>query len=229
MEDEKAKAAPRTIVLDSTQVEELDPDGLELSVAISGSNFFIGQAAVEKAVEVADFSRRVKALGLPDLALAVVDVQVKTSSGIFSKSSAATYVVKLKTATLDRLPELLDVIFGAKNIRLLQLRWLYEKAWGKHDEWVALAIESCNRRARLIAEKLGAVLDGPVLYRESSLRKGATEDVDFGDVLAAGGFSRQRGGRLEAVSVADLGLSFSHKARFGVMVHVEYALKYGVA
>lgn len=109
-----------TICVEAEILEVLEADGVWLTVQISGNNFFVGNAALEKAAELKQFVAELEREGTPKEQIAIAGVSIASASqGLLGKSTQAAYTVLIKLLGCDRVAAVLGSIARQKNAKLL--------------------------------------------------------------------------------------------------------------
>jgi uncharacterized protein YggE len=205
-----------TICIEEEILEVVEADGVWLTVQISGSNFFVGNAALEKAAELKQFVAELANEGIAKEQIAIARVSIASAAqGFLGKSTQAAYTVLIKLVECDRVAAVLGAIARQKNAALLNLEWRYESLLAKRRAWVETCIQNANERARLVARGLGVRLLGVKQYTESNLGEGRDRGAG---ITGYGDFSAMKVRRREL----DAGLDFKNSEEFGVKIIVEY-------
>lgn len=209
---------PNTIKVEVERSEELNADHADLFVVIKGASLVTGRAALSKAREVAQLVADLKTCALTDEAIHLEGVYAEVVSGILSKSSRATYKLKIRCAKLDDLADVLGAITSQKNTTLQNIQWGYADSAAARQQWLAACIDQANRKAGVIATALGVKLLGVLSFSERFLDpESPIQPVSGGEHLDRAAFSRAR-----AVSQDDLGTEVSHAKTITLYVEIEY-------
>ncbi len=176
--DFKAEASGRPDLLRVviTREDELEASHADLRVTVRGSSLVTGSAALTKAREVAALVSALGGIGVPEGSIRVEDVAVQVESGLLTKSSSATYTLKIRCAKLESLADVLGVITSQKNVQLGHIDWGYPES----DDLRTRALVDCatraTERARRIADALGVKLLGVHRFGEPELQAGVARD-----------------------------------------------------
>ena len=204
-----------TIEMSGTYEEDQTAHAADLFVRVQGQSLVTGRAALQKAKEVAQIVDGLKAVGLPEAQIELVAVQAEVRSGLLSKSSQASYELKVRCANLDELPALLGVITGAKNAQLERLEWQYPEDAVSEGRLLAEAAKNAQIKARAVAEALGVKLGRLINARDRSQPE-QRHEVRFGAPMMAA--------RARQESV-DLGMALTHKRRVTREVWLTYTVE----
>lgn len=199
-----------------THEDELAASYADLRVTVRGSSLVTGNAALSKAREVAVLVQALAVVGVPETSIRVEDIAVQVESGLLTKSSSATYILKIRCAKLDSLADVLGAITSQKNVQLGNIEWGYAEPDDLRTRWLVDCATRATERARRIADALGVKLLGVHQFGEPDVEVAATRDYE----------SRSPGlGMMRArMTAADLGLSVSHSKKVAVRVRVEFRI-----
>lgn len=198
------------LVITARHEEELAADRAELYLNVEGSSLVTGGAALKKAKEVSRLVEELARAGVDESHISLENVHAEMSSGLLSKSSSASYRLRVDVGELERLPEILGAATSTKNVKLERLVWCYPESAAKQAEWLAAAIAEANLKAAAAATALGTKLAGIHRFTEQTLETAAAAYAGYGVE------NRKRS------SSVDLGFELGHKKRAGVAVTVEY-------
>ena len=204
-----------SIEMSGSYEEDQTAQGADLFVRVQGQSLVTGRAALQKAKEVAQIVEGLKAVGLLEAQIELVAVQAEVRSGLLSKSSQASYELKVRCTNLDELPTLLGVITGAKNAQLERLEWQYPQDAASEGRLLGEAAKNAQVKARAVAEALGVRL-GRLVHASDRSQPEQRHEVRFGApamVMRA---------RQESV---DLGMALTHKRRVTREVWLTYAVE----
>jgi uncharacterized protein YggE len=145
---------PDTITVRTSRRSTIDANSADLYVTVEGASFVLGRA-------VLDQSRQVRALveALADMNIPASDVYVEgaradVKSGFISKSTTATYKLRIHCEELDALPAVMDIITDRKEAELTHIEWRYPDSDEIHDFLLRDALPHAKRRAKIVAEEL---------------------------------------------------------------------------
>jgi uncharacterized protein YggE len=213
--DDERETRPDLITVQITHESELEASHVDLFVTVKGSSLVTGSAALTKAREVAALVSALGTVGVKQAAIRVEDIAAQVESGLLTKSSSATYSLKIRCAKLDTLADVLGAITSQKNVQLGHLEWGYPES----DELRTRALVDCaaraTERARHIAAALGVKLLGVHRFQESEL---ASEPPRGGRIQP----SMMAAGRSRAMDATDLGLSVAHSKKVVIRVLTEF-------
>ena len=207
---------PDLIRVQVTNREEVQADRADLHVTIQGSSLVTGNAALQKAREVNQLVTALMQGGVPEKDIHLQGVSAEVSSGMLSRSSSATYVLKIHCANLDILADVLGIITSQKNTKLRYLEWGYPDDSDLREQWLDACIDRANRKAHRIAAALGVELIGVRTFMDHLTDP---EDQRHQVTVAAASVRRRA-----AMTSEDLGLEVSHTKTVELHVVVEYRI-----
>jgi uncharacterized protein YggE len=211
-----AHPRPDVIVITARHEEDVAADRADVLVTVQGSSLVTGRAALKKAKEVSALVEELERRGVPLEEIHLEAVHAEVSSGLLGSSSSARYRLRIRCTDLERLPEVLGAITGARNARLEQLVWRYPESAEQQARWLAAAIAWANTKALSAATALGTRLVGIHRMTEDGLE----EEGRFVRMGGAPGMARAR-----AAESVDLGFELGNQKRMGVVVTVEYRVE----
>ena len=210
---------PDVLVISAKYEEDVSADRAVLFVTVQGTSVVTGRAALNKAREVKSLVDALAGAGIAEGDIGLEGVNAQVSSGLLSKSSSATYRLRVQVNQLDALPEVLGAITSAKNAQLDRLVWRYPESAEQQAHWLELCIAQANTKAAAAAAALGVRLVGVHRLTEQLLG-----DADLGVFPQA---QAPYGAPLQAMRSAapDMGFDLSHHKRGGMTVSVEYRVE----
>ena len=198
---------------------EIAPSAADVHVTLTSDRFFSGAAALAKAEELRALVTAVTARAIPESAVSLEGVTLDVSSGVFSRSSSATYRVRIHLADTSKLPDVLDAVSGAKKAILSHVAWDYSGSKTPDS-----LLTSCAERAAAKARALGAAL-GVTLTR---LHRVEEEELgDAAQAMTAGGYGAPKGGmfRMRSSIASELsGLDLTPTKKVGARVKLAYVV-----
>jgi len=147
-----------TISITATRHQEFAADKADLQVTIKGSSVVTGNAALKKAKEVNEMVTALLAVGVKEDELSLRGIQVHSSSGVLTRTSSASYTLRIRCSRLELLGEILGAISAQKNASLDHLTWRYPDLTTLQKEWLDSCIAEAKERAAHIAGALGVKL-----------------------------------------------------------------------
>lgn len=147
-----------TISTTATRRQEVVADKADLQVTVKGSSLVTGSAALKKAKEVNDLVTALLAAGVKEDEFSLRGIQVQSSSGVLTRTSSASYSLRVRCSRLDLLGDILGAISGQKNVSLDHLTWRYPDLKPMQKEWLDSCIAEAKERATHIAVALGVKL-----------------------------------------------------------------------
>ena len=204
-----------TISITATRRKEVAADKADVHVTIKGSSLVTGSAALKKAKEVNELVTALLAVGVKEDELSLRGIQVHSSSGVLTRTSSASYSLRIRCSRLELLGEILGAISAQKNASLDHLTWRYPDLTPMQKEWLDSCIAEAKERAAHIAAALGVKL--LALHSFSEVWKDPEEVVirAQGPVVA-----RSR----ELTSEIDLGFNLSHSKVVEQRVDLTYVV-----
>jgi uncharacterized protein YggE len=152
--------SPGLLELTEHAEAEVPASSAELRVVIAGTRLFTGGAAWKEAGEVRRLIEGLRHCGAGEHDVTLANVAVDVSKGVITKSSSATYHLRVACRDLSRMPSYLDAVADLKNARLEGVRWVFAGAEGKRLECMRRCVEQAKAKAAAIAETLGEPLGG---------------------------------------------------------------------
>lgn len=147
-----------TISVTAIRREEVSADKADLHVTIKGSSVVTGNAALKKAKEVNELVTALLAIGVKEDELSLRGIQVHNSSGVLTRTSSASYSLRIRCSHLELLGEILGSIGAQKNVTLDYLSWRYPDFTPMQKAWLDDCIKEAKERATHIAGALGVKL-----------------------------------------------------------------------
>ncbi|MCO6046761.1 SIMPL domain-containing protein [Aeoliella sp. ICT_H6.2] len=195
---------------------ELTADGAEIVVRIAGQSFVTGQEAFKKAKEVADFTASLTQLGVAEDDISLVNVLTEVESGLLTKSSSATYILRVKLTTLESIGPTLAAISSQKNATTDSITWRFSALEDAKRDVLQQAVRNAKASAEQIAQALGTTLAGVHrLSYDSSGIDGVTRPPS-----AFGKARRTR--KLEQAETELSQMSLTHTARLTVSTSADF-------
>lgn len=149
-----------TIQVSEEHTGEVPASGAKLFVDVQGSRLLTGNAAVTEAAEVRRLIDALVGAGAGPQDVDLVNVHIDVNKGVFSKSSSATYSLRIACPDPAKLTALLDVVAEQRNCTLRRIAWDFASASERRAEWLALCAERARGKAQAIAAALGHELAG---------------------------------------------------------------------
>jgi uncharacterized protein YggE len=212
-----ARSPPDVLVITARHEESVAADRAELLVTVQGSSLVTGRAALKKAKEVSALVEELERCGVTPQEIHLDSVQAAVSSGLLGSSSSATYRLRIRCTDLEKLPEILGAVTGARNAHLDQVVWRHPRSAGQQARWLTAAIAWANTKATAAAAALGTRVVG--IHR---LAERPREDEDRVGRLASGLQVARARAPSEPV---ELGFDLGNEKRMGVEVTIEYRVE----
>lgn len=206
------------IKINETAEKYIQAVSAKLHLQIEGENFFYGNAALEKSAEVKSLVESLKEIGVAPENVMIKDVSLQTDTGIFSKSSKATYKIAVNIKDLGLMSEALGAITGQKNCQLMTTEWIFDEDEA-HLELAREALVKAKRKADSMAEAVGYKIVG---IKECSDTYRELPKEQFG------GFAPQAArGRADSFAPANIGTEFRSENKVSAQVFVEFIIEKG--
>ena len=155
-----ADPTPPTIQVSEEHTGDIPASSAKLFVDVQGSRLFSGGSAATEAAEVRRLIDALVAAGAGPKDAEIVNVHLDVQKGVFSKSSSATYSLRILCPDPGRLTSLLDAIADQKNCTLQRVAWDFGGTNERRAEWLALCAGRARAKASAIAAALGHELAG---------------------------------------------------------------------
>jgi uncharacterized protein YggE len=193
-----------TIAVDVSVEETVDAVGADLLVTVRGGSLVTGRAALKKAREVRALVVDLAPHGVGDEDIGIESITTSVSSGLITKSSSATFELRIACDDLEKLGDLLGVINSQKQADMNRLDWRFPDEHEVAKQMLARAVPQAREQAELIASLLGVELLGVHDLRETQRQPPQPAPQAFSADLM--GVRR----RQASMSSEDLGLQVSH-------------------
>lgn len=210
-----AEQKSETIEITGTHEEELSANAADLHVTVQGSSLVTGRTVLSKAKEVALMVESLRQVGVHDAQIQVVSVRAEVKSGLLTKSSSATYSLKIRCADLELLPAMLGAVTGAKNAQLDRIEWQYPNDAAHEGRLLAAAALVAKQKALALAAAFDVTLGKPVEVREV-----VSEEYTPQPFRGAPGMSALRA----SAAPLELGMQLQHAKTVTRTVRVSYLI-----
>lgn len=204
-----------------TAKAEIEAARAFVRVQATSDKLVFGNAAVSASEDLKKAIEEIKRIA-GDIEIETESVSVQTNAGMFTKSSAAHYTVKLTVTDLSVLGAILGICSTGKNLRVQAVIWDYDEEPAKLD-----LIKQAVQRAKVKAEAMMAVIG----YRVSGIRS-CSDSYDVPDLqeitINASGAAMENMGmmRSRALSASvDLGTEFRSKKTITATCSVEFLIQ----
>lgn len=198
---------------------DVSPTSAFVHVVLTSDRFFSGRAAFENAEELRRLASLLAARGIAESGIALEGASADVSSGMFSKSSAVTYRVRVLVQSPELLPGVLDAVSETKKASLTNVEWNYDDNAAEEHALLRTAGERAVAKARVLAESVGGRLGPLQSVREERAHLPGAAPAPFGAPMMA----RARTSVAQELS----GLELAPKQRVTVRVSVVFALADG--
>lgn len=211
--------APDLVKIAQCAKAEVLADYADLNVTIRGSSLFTGDAALEKAKEVAALVRDLDAVGVARADVTLQSVSAEVSTGLLGRSSSAAYRLRVRCRGLDALPDVLGAVTAQKTASLGEIVWGYGDTADVRARLVDECVERAKARAARVAAGLGVRLLGVHAYAEEVTDSEGPVAYPHKVAGARGGMGVQA--RLTA---EDLGMQVTHSKTVTVCVDIQFKI-----
>ncbi len=150
---------PDTITVTVSESRTVEADTATAHLRIEGASLVRGGEAHRKAKEIAALANDLRAFGVEEDAIRVVDVVAHVDAGLLGKSSSVTYRLTVEVP-VARLGDVVGVAASQKNLRIERVTFGYGTDEAGRDAWTASLAERALRRANAIAAALGVPVVG---------------------------------------------------------------------
>ena len=151
--------ARQVVVVQESASQMVHATSARILVEISGHSFFTGREAFKKADEVASCVEALKACGIAEDGIQLLNVAARVSSGKFKKSSAAQYTLAVKCEPIDRLGAALAAIASQKNAEIRHVYWGYDDL----EKTRLRLLDEAVRAAKSVGQSIAHTLDADLL------------------------------------------------------------------
>lgn len=103
---------------------------------------------------------RLRNIGFPDNAVSVESISADVTQGPLTKSSAATYQLRVRCNDVALVATLLSELPNLKNADLRGIEWRYPRFEDARVQWLRESVQVANRKAAALAEGLNVTLAG---------------------------------------------------------------------
>lgn len=207
-----------TISVMAARRKEIAADKVDLLVTIKGTSLITGSAALKKAKEVNQLITALLSIGVKEDEISLRDVRVESSNGVLTRTSAASYTLRVRCSNLELLGEIIGAISSQKTITVDHVAWRYPELKAMQMEWLESCIAEAKERAARISAALGVKL--VALRSFTDVWKDSEETLTSERGYAARSREIQELTR-EAV---DLGFSLSHSKTVEQRVDLVYVV-----
>lgn len=214
-----------TITINASHEATLAADRADIIVTIKGSSLFTGRAALQKAAEIRELSEDLQQWGIQDDDIGLEGVWAHVSSGFLSKSSSATYRLRIRCNDLDQLPDVLGAVTSTKNATLDEVIWKYPNAATLEAQWLEACIERASVKAQAAARALRVDLVGIRRLTETAVIE--ADDRPLAQPFhgyPAYPMQHSMPGVQRHTAAPDAGFELGHEKRAGLVVTVEYRI-----
>jgi uncharacterized protein YggE len=208
-----------TIAITATRRQEITADKADLQVTIKGSSLVTGSAALKKAKEVNELVTALLAVGVKEDELSLRGIQVQSSNGVLTRTSSASYTLRIRCSRLELLGEILGAISAQKNVSLDHLNWRYPDLKPLQKELLDSCIAEAKERAAHIAGALGVKL--LALHSFTEAWKDSEQPTTLGQPVPAGFRAKAL---QEVAREVDLGFNLSHTKLVEQRVDLTYVV-----
>ncbi len=207
---------PDTITITASHREEIQATHVDFYVTVRGSSLVSGDAALKKAKEVSQLVDELTRFGLSAEAIHLQSVHAEAASGVFMRTSSASYHLRIRCEKLDQFADLLGIITAQKNTSLDRTDWRYRDEQAR-EQILTQAIQKATAKAQKVAAALGVRLLGIYTLSEN------TYDAEQPMPVVRFAAPQAKGPRaMDMAPQADLGMDIQHTKTVEVQVNIEY-------
>lgn len=207
---------PDTITITASQREEIQATHADLFVTVKGTSLASGDAALKKAKEVNQLVEELVKFGLPAEAIHLQSVYAEAASGVFLRTSSATYRLRIRCDKLEQFTDLLGIITSQKNVTFERVEWKYADEEARAGA-LEKAIGKAQAKAAKIAAGLGVRLLGIFTLEEQFSDR---EAPPFHGMMPPSPQSKAM--RSTGFAAPDLGMDIQHSKTIEAHIHIEY-------
>ena len=205
------------IKISETAEKYVQAESAKLHLQITGENFFYGNAAREKSVEVKSLVEDLDKIVIGGEDILVKDVSLQTETGIFNKSSKGVYRLVVRVKDLTLMAEALGAIASQKNCQLIFTEWIFSEDAARF-ELAREALIKAKRKADLMAEAVG--------YKITGIKNCSDTYNELKTPLTlAEGFRVAKLKTDPAAGAADIGTQFQNENKVSAQVIVEFFIE----
>ncbi len=151
---------PDRISIEEEVEIEVSPLWAVLIIEIEGTSSFTGNEAFKKSREIASLIADLDNINYPTENIALENIMFQTSSGTFTKSSAAKFTIKLNKIALTIVPQVLGIIASQKNIRIQELAYDFGNLREQKNQLYIQACKAAKEQGQEICKTLSIPLLG---------------------------------------------------------------------
>lgn len=148
---------PDTITVTAESAVEVAASHADVVVSVTGSSSFGADQALAKAREVSSLAAELARAGIATDRIEVLSVSSTARTGRLGRHSEATYQLRIRTATVAQVADVIEVVGAASNAGVDGIRWRYPDREGA-DVALTEAITRARERAEVVATGLGVRL-----------------------------------------------------------------------
>lgn len=206
-----------TITVRTSRRSTIDANSADLYVTVQGSSFMLGRAVLDQSRQVRELVEALADMNIPASDIYVEGVRADVKSGFISKSTTASYKLRVHCDELDALPAVMDVITDRKEAELTHVEWRFPDSDEVHDFLLRDALPHAKRRAEIVADELELELLG-VHNLEEELLDPESEKHKLNKVAQSDLFARSR----MAGGGSSPGIEVMHRKDVTLKVEVQY-------
>lgn len=136
---------PRQIAVTARHDVELEANGVDVTMVVTGSSYVAGAAALRQAKEVARLVELLASVGIGETDISVENVRLQPGSGgFFASGGSASYTLRVRVEPVARLGDVLGVISAHKVCHAQRFAWRYPD----EDDAVVACLVGAAAKAR---------------------------------------------------------------------------------
>jgi uncharacterized protein YggE len=212
-------ATPDTITVRTSRRSTIDANSADLYVTVQGASFVLGRAVLDQSRQVRELVEALADMNIPASDVYVEGARADVKSGFISKSTTASYKLRVHCAELDALPAVMDIITDRKEAELTQIEWRYPDSDEVHDFLLRDALPHAKRRAEIVAEELDLELIS-VHDLQEELLDPENEKYQLNQVAQSDLFARKR-----SAGGGAGGIEVEHRKEVTLNLEVQYRVR----
>ncbi len=158
---------PDTITVSGQATVMVAATHAHVFVSVKGASSFGADQALVKAREVVSLVSALEGVGIGPDRVELVGIASESRHGRIATATAATYRLKVRTASLDQVPLVVDAVGTQRNTGIDHVEWRYPEDAGR-EEALGQALARASGKASAVATALGVQLKGVRRLTESA-------------------------------------------------------------
>ena len=208
-----------TINVDISVSENVEASGADMLVTVRGDSLVTGRAALKKAREVRALVDALAAFGVTDEDIHLEGIRASVSSGLISKSSSATFDLRIRCNDLEKLGDLVGAVTSQKQADLNHIEWRFPDRHKLQKQLLQKAVPQAREKAELIATLLDVELLGVHELTENHHQRRNDSSTQTTQNSASAPVRARKG-----MSSEDLGMEVSHSKTFRMSLQASFRI-----